>query len=866
MVGFWIAAAALLLLPGALFSRLIPTFWERLGPGERLLPAFLTSAGWIGAVWGLSLPFAPTLRGAGALWAAGVLVLVALQPAVRRRTHRGAGDCAPFRRVSAEGGHGTTAFVFVLLALVTVVVFRDGGSLGYSQDSLDFVGFVRRMLETGGIDLVSAAYRDTTGMGPDPRRGAFHLGMALVCWASRTSPLEMWRWLPALLTPLSLWVFFATFRRVLSSGRSALFALFFLIASLLFAPDRFLHNLAYASRLGWAYSWVALWALALFLDIERTDRTPPPDWSDPLYPTERPGRPGRAAALLALAAPTILLAVHVLSAAQCGLAAGAFAWTWALARQEPKPIRSWLFRIPIGSLLLLLPFLALKILQSYSTANPIFDHPQGLLTLGRGMILLAPESFGRWFGWHGLLAMLLMLPLLRRAFESRAHAYLVASTLVAALVLWNPLATWAIEKAGAHSLLFRMLFVAPIYPVLGYYADWAFRRLREPIAPWRFALAVLYLAAAGGVLVLELRETIEFFRRPPAHLAAWSECEPLRNALEELSRIAPEPSVIVADPITSYQIPAYSPHYAIAPFHQHSSPADERAVERIHDVIAILNPYVPLERTVELLRRYRADYVLLNQSYPRYVRFFLASVTPETFPEDRAKFEARPELFPKVMEQDGVIVYRFVDPGPGFVAPASVNPYLALTPEAAGNRSAGELARLLGADPVEIAPVAGLEPIGVVFEAPEFEVGGYVRMLTYWRRTEPAGPLPVAPFYRLETAFPDARFQSPVYGKPYRLYYERRHGITYRFGRRIGPLQSRFPSFLWEVGAVYIDADEIPVPPHAAPGLYTISMKLMEVPFAANHELRDYLDLRDSLDGKPIGEVRIVEVQSDGGK
>ncbi|MEZ4649953.1 MAG: hypothetical protein R3E97_14420 [Candidatus Eisenbacteria bacterium] len=871
MVVFWIATSALLLLPGALVARSIPALWDRIGPGERILPAFLLSAGWIGMVWGVSLPLFPTVTGAGVFWVVGTVCFGAVQGVARkRRTAAGAalttaagalfgGKLPSAWRLLRPGNRWTTLTALALIAIAWLVVSRDGGPLGYMHDSLDFIAFVRRMLESGRIDIVSAAYRDTTGLGPDPRRGAFHLGMALVSWATRTDPVDMWRWLPSVLAPLSLWVFFATFRRVLSSPRSALFALGFFIVALLLGPEHFLQNLAYASRLGWVYSWVALWAVAYFLDLDRWMRTPPLDWSAHALPTEVSGRPGRSAALLAIAAPTILLGVHVLSALQCVVALAGFAWTWALARKEPRPIRRWLFAIPLASFVLLLPFLGLKLLGSYSTANPIFDHPQGLLYLGKGMMLLAPDSFARWFGWHGLLAMLLLLPLLRRAFESRAHAFLVGSSVVAALVLWNPLATWVIEKAGAHSLLFRMLYVAPIYPILGYYGDWALRRFRDPRAWWRVALAAAYLLGAAAMLFLQAKQAISFFQRPPSHRAPWAESLPLREALEWLNEADPEPKVVVSDPTTNYQIPAYSSHYAISPFHQHSSPADDRAVLRIRDAASILNPYVPMDRTLELLRQYGAEYVLLNQSFPRYIRFFLTSITPETFEEDRRKFEQLPDVFPRVYERDGVSIYRFVDPGPGFHLPAPVNPYLVLDPNTAGTKSADEIARMLGAIPTGVSGVDGLELIGVIPSAKVLGPGDMLDVLTYYRRTEPADALPVYTFYRLETAWPNRWFLSRFVGKPYQTIYERRKNAILRFGRPRSPLEDRFPSYLWEVGAVYADTITIPVPRNAVPGLYTLSIKLIREPFSQNHELRDYMELEDSLQGRPVTEIRILE-------
>ena len=54
---------------------------------------------------------------------------------------------------------------------------------------------------------------------------------------------------------------------------------------------------------------------------------------------------------------------------------------------------------------------------------------------------------------------------------------------------------------------------------------------------------------------------------------------------------------ILSDPLSSYSIPAYTKHDAIAPFNQHSSPTDPSVDERIRDVQEALNGRVGLDRT-----------------------------------------------------------------------------------------------------------------------------------------------------------------------------------------------------------------------------------------------------------------------------
>lgn len=870
---FWCACAALFLLPGALLARPIPVLWSRLGVGERLLPAFLLSAGFLGLVWTLAAAIEPTVKFAITLWVGGcaLLAIVALAIGLRRRAgvartasaESGAASndldaeddsyrpplLAPAGRLPVLGAIG-------LCVLAVVAMLHEGGSLGYIHDSLDFVSFVNRMLETGRIDIVSGAYKNVEGLGADPRRGAFHVGMAMVCELTQIRADAMWRSLPVVLVPLSLWVFFAGMRRILESAPAAFFALLFLVATTLFQPDRFLHNLAYASRLGWVYSWVAVWAVALFLDADRTDKTRPLDWSRPAR-RER-GVVGRGALLLAALAPAILVAIHILSAAQCLISLAAFCWVWAFSRKEPRPVRRRLVFLPLWGLVILLPGLALKLMSSYSADNPLFDHPQGLLYLTDHLTMLAPGHLVSWFGWPGLLGSLLVIPLLPRMLERRDFAYVIGGTAVAALILLNPFAVLVIERFKAHSLLFRVMLVVPFFATLGIYAAWSLRRLRDDPPGRRWILPVVYLGLAGLFLTLNAREAAHFFSVPEFRRGPWIESQPLLRALEFLERREGEPQVVVSDPITSYQIPAYSRHYAIAPFNQHSSPADDRAVERIYDAHAIENAFVPMSKTVELLRKYEADYVLLNQSFPRYVKFYYTFIAPEAWPAELAKFTGAPEIFEPVYDADGIYLFRFHDPGPAASLPEKDNPYELLTAREADGWSKRDLTRRLGIQPVEVEPVAGLEMLGVVWDTTAFHAGDYVKVRSFWRRHGPSPTLPLEAFFRVSTDYPSPLFDHPWIGKPYRMFYERRAGLTHRFGRMHQPLERFFPPYLWDSGAVYWDEFWLPIPRHAAPGSYTVAVKLTEVPYNPNFHFTDFFRLDDSLEGHPIGQIQIL--------
>lgn len=879
------ACVAILLLPGALLARRSRLLWSRLGPGERLLPSFLLSAGVLGFTYLVSMAFSPRLSFAIAVWILCILALTIwnLSDLRRKPARMTAVPIPPVPGLNACDRKGSLVLAVIpLLVFGAVLMAIQGGSLGYVHDSLDFVSFVNRILLTDRLDIVSGAFRESPDMGADPRRGAFHLAGAMLCRFSGASGPEMWRTLPVFLVPMALWIFFAAFRRIFRSDAIAFASLIMLMAVLFLTGSRFMNNLAYASRIGWVYSWTGLWALALYTDANRDLDTPPQDRNRRIGT----GNLGAPAWILAVACAPILLGIHILSAAQYLISFAAMCWSWALLRNEPIPLRRRFLVMPFLSAAALLPFLVLKLVDSFSVANPLFDHAQGLLYVVGDWPVLGPGHLIAWFGWPGLLGILLSIPLLRGMRSHRDRAFLTASTWIALLIVLNPAAVKIIEAVHGRSLLFRVLLVVPVFQILGWYASWALHRIRRD-------RSVRRLAPVGILLLLLLVAFTQHTRRA---IRVWTQPENRRTALIEpdehlrvfafMDSAMTEPAVVLSDPITSYAIPAYTRHYAMTPFHQHSSPADSRTVERIQDAQAVLSAYVPIHETLRLLRKYDVSYVLLNQSFPRYQSHYYTLISSLAYEAQLAKFESNHLLFGLLYNQDGIRLYRFDDsvgrsdpadpdgllppgdparavsltaPHDAGVSPDPPNPYIAITPEQAGGRPGEILAEELSIKPFAGEPVGGLELIGIRPDSLHIRPGGVFTGYGYWRRTRDPYVLPVAAFMRFETGYPHPLFGHRWLGRAFRQFYEARHRITYRFGRDLRPLDHVFPAYLWEPGAVYKAPIYIPIPAHAASGKYVVRIRPYEVPFAPNYHLTDLFRLRDSLDGLPVLEVTVGE-------
>ncbi len=836
------------------------------------MPSLLLGAGVLGLVYGLTLALRPTVTFALGAWAGATSALVVsalLHHFASARRARALGRPADLGGL-AEVAHPwkpdplARRVVYVSALLTLVWMWFDGGSLGYIHDSLDYVAFVRRMLATDRVDLLSGSYLATEGLTPDPRRGAFHLAGAIVCRLTGQPPDLFWRAFPILAAPLAILGLFALTRRLLQSERAGAGAALVFVIVGAFNADNYLNNLGYASRLGWIISWGGLWAAACLADA--SDR-----------------RAWRAATALAALAAPILLTIHILSALQYLVALGALclAWGWVVRRDaiHNAVARGTLVALPIFAVIALAAPLALVVARSYTSANPLFDHAQGLLYLAGGWAILGPAHLSEWFGAPGLLGIVLSLALLSRARRDRAAAYLSISTLVTLLIVVNPLAVALIERAGAHSVLFRIMWTAPFFGALGWAVDRALSSRR-----WTSAATLLAVALALGAHVMG---GIRFWTGLRSARTSYEENAPLLAAFDFLEHRAPDPEVVVADPITSYQIPAYTRHYVMAPFNQHSSPADALAIERMQDAHAILNPWVSHARTQELLEKYDAEYVLLNQTYPRSTKAYYSFVGPLNYAAERAKFASRPDLFDLVYDAGGVVIFRRYDESrlPGVIELGVIDlgaavsdadtipprPFRTRVIPPTSSNNASLVARALQLDlhlqHKSFPAVGGVELLGVFGDSsldhhpsreivlPTFRPGEPLRLVTWWRRTGEPITLPVESYIRVEW---DSLPADAPFSKLSRQWREARTGEVLRFGRLHQPVGAYFPAYLWQPGIAYEDELQLWIPPLARPGIYRIRMLPMIVPYAPLYSLSDLWRDDDSLTGPIVARIRIA--------
>jgi hypothetical protein len=649
---------------------------------------------------------------------------------------------------------------------------------------------------------------------------------------------------------------------------TALFALLGIISA-----DRFLQNIAYASRIGWVVGWFGLMAAHRHL---------------------RTGAKGLA--LLAIVTAPALMGIHILSSAQYLTVLGCL----ALAVLLGTPLRFSLWKRATLVLALAfavtLPFLASRLLTTYRVLNPIFDHLQGLLLLGKGWFALHAGEFLRTLGLQGLTALLVSFLLWKHRRSLRGAALLFTLAWVPVLLVAFPPTLTLMERFHAHSLTFRLLLIVPTSLILG----WAVAEATENLKTGgRRLRGVLVLAVPVFAVILHTGGALGRWSLHNRGRAAWEEQRGLVEALAWLEERFPAPQVVLSDPLSSYAIPAYTRHYTVAPFHQHSSPTDESSLRRMEAAQAALNGLTGIRATCDILERYGVDLILLNQGFGRFQNHYGMFLSQLVYDLQSAKFDSHPQLFSRIHDQLDIVIFRYE--GKRMVkrflqgTPLDVHSLLpenSLAPE--GLKAGADLppvGTVLGVDvppwaedsaetlrvevrdppnPYRIeaaAQRAVLKGPGVEFlklEPPTpTRAGEPIALTLHWGPGGTARRLPAQSIVVLKSDPPAGYLERLPFQPLLRWLWEWRTGRVYRFAATRMPMEHFYPPFLWKVGEVYRDVLYLWIPPRAVPGHYRIHLKLRERPFTDNWEMRDLLNDEGSHVGPVIGEVEILAPDND---
>jgi hypothetical protein len=850
-IGFFL----LLLLPGWILDRLLtpsaaPSLAARIARAFGLSVAVGSILGMASWFFGGDVSLGPVTAGAsapplpgrlsGVLWGEGLWTLIGsvILVARARRGFRSRGRAAPTRRI-------VLAALLGMVLVGAVLGFHAGGGFGYGSDAPDHVSQIREMVERDRILPRTAFYVDGDGAAVDSRKGFFHVLMAAWSLASEIEPVRLWHFLPGLLLPVALIVFFTFARRLLRGDGAALFATFLALVCFGEPLRGAFIRLGYGNQMGTLLSWVVL-ALALEYALQGGED------ASGASRTESggggAGHPSPRLPLLVALAAFAAGATHMFAIIQVLFSLGVFGLALLLLHGRRHPSFLRLGRLLPAVLAGCLPPLAWRMIFAYAPLNPIHTHPQGLLFVTGKLFTILPVQWWRFLSALGFGAVLVSLFLWKRARRDDAVLYMAALSLVPILIVANPLIVPLLQPFLGY-LVDRLVQTVPFLVVIAYAAGWMGRRLLTRQAFRRVLPALAFYALLAALLVPRLAGFVHAYSAAGMASARARSVLDWDDLLAATEASVPTPSVILSDPVTGYSIPALTPHYTVSVLHQHGSPSDSLALERLAACRDVLSPYVGVPEKARLCRRFHADYVLVNESFNETRDLFYASIGPDRARRERESLEAEPLLFEEIWRKESR----------GALLRVRWENLDALAGARAEDPASGVSLRELpaGAAPVAMNTSAGITLAGVALDTTRVGGGEDLGLTLYWRRAGAPPRFPVKVHLCLETEAPRSRLWSQAASKLDRHFQQRRSGRVYRSRLVHVPLDGQFGIEDWPEDGYIADRVVMRVPSRAVSGEYELKIKWMEETFLPNLSIRDFLNDRDLYDGETIARIEV---------
>ncbi len=812
-----IALAVVVLVPG----------WAFVALGARPPGGAWLAAAWafgLGVAWDAALVGLVAATGRSFLGLLGWLPLTSVLPwTVVLVRGRSAPDAGGPRLPRA-------AALAVLLAalLVAVHAARLGPVMGFSGDAPDHVGTLRRMLEGGRLFPDDAFFRDAGRLGADPRKGLWHGVVALLAATSGLDPLELWRWLSALVAPLL--VLNAAMLGLLCAGATGAVLSAWLVplvhgGGLAQSPIR---HAAYASSL---IDQLALAAVvAVLVDLRRHSV---------------------ATRLAAVGLAFAAVATHVFAAVNLAVVLSALGVAlWLRDRRLGAESRR-LLGTSLGMAIVAAPYLVVRFLGAYATGNAIHTEPQGLTYLTDRLCVVSIGQLWSWTGPAWVLVPLAWPWLWTRGRHRTPVLFLLAASVAVALIAYDPWLVPLLQPRLGYMLM-RTLGFVPFAVVIAWLLRECAATLRGPgpaarrlTAAALGLLALLLLAPAARDAVQVLADpTVATTAEPAESPARW------RAEFAWMARHLDRGSVVLSDPATSYLVPMTTGLHVATLEDQHGSPNDTLALQRILDARDALDPFGTWARLREIVRRSGADVIVLNGRFARPPRLAYWAPSRPWFDAARARFDAHPCVFPRRHDAGDFVVYGIVRSAlDTLTGPPPARPVIE-------PRRVVDVPSL--APPADGLPVPLTLALSAASVAPGESLGGVIRWCAL--RPAPAGSYSVVVRFDRE---PGVVSGPRWLGKPARKLLEAWRHERYRFVTQFVPAGDAYGVDLWRSDEVVRDSFALEVPRDVAAGSYRVEVRMLREPRYANLRLSDWFFDRDSHSGLSRG--RLVVTRRRGG-
>jgi hypothetical protein len=332
----------------------------------------------------------------------------------------------------------------------------------------------------------------------------------------------------------------------------------------------------------------------------------------------------------------------------------------------------------------------------------------------------------------------------------------------------------------------------------------------------------------------------------PSELAAERRNGPDRWArgLYQLAETLPPGSVIASDPVTSYLISAFTPHYVVCTLDQHAPPNDLRVEARMTAARDIVSPYTTAREKDVLIRANRVTHVVINRALPPGLILNYWTLEPLAAQDADDTFRSLRYEFEPVDFDDGITAYRWKNEERLSTLPRPVpRPVVQALP--------GEATPIGEESGEALLKGATIRGAGIV------PPGGELAIKLYWSRPTVRPPGTYVVSIRFDRKLVSLPFDGKPFPKLSRKVMEGVRNERYRYRADHMILGGLFGPDAWETDMIVEDDVRVQLPTDLAPGRYRVQAKMLRIANQPNHELRDYFFDDDIYQGVRIGEITI---------
>ncbi len=745
----------------------------------------------------------------------GWIFLLYLVTHIRKGEGRDAG-------IQAASALRSSIILLLILIPLFIVVWKIGPPIGYTSDTLDHVAYVNEVQATGVAFPESAFYAEAGENGRDIRKGLLHVFYGFTGDYLSIDGLWCLRiWNAVFLIVLIGSIYGAAFILFGNQWIALLSAVFYIIGGIGGSDGTTLREAAYPNRFAYAYFLLLIAFLLRYLE-------------------ERDLRDLLNCGLFAFAASAVHVFFTVLSF---------FAITVVLIWKtcfSAASIREHLrdgFACATAVAAGIFPYALYRYLTAFASPNEIHDPIQGMVYINNSLFIENPVKLFSWFGLLGIGSFFIAPALWRHRKDSAGLGYLIAAGFTIPLLLLNPILLPPLHTVLSY-LVFRLALLFPFHMLAAYYVARFFGVVgggKDRTPPAYILLIGLFFAAVIDLLPI-------FHKSPlsPAALRAEKQNSYMRwdDGLAYLRDHVPEGTVIVSDPLTSYAISAFTPHYVTCVYDRHAPPGDRLLGERLEMTREILTPYSPVSTTISLIESMDADYIVLNNRY-RYrgeelLQYWL--MQPDAYFAIREKFTSRQDLFRPRFHRDGFLVLEWTGKRPEDVE-IGANPYFLQEIPIGFSR---------------IGVQAGEAKLAAYYiEKRHAEKGEELEISFVWSGTKKYRLSNYVVDVRLDHNAPGLPFGGKLFPKLARKAKEAFKGEKYRFRTSHKILGGFLSPDVWPENTFVLDPAAVSIPSNAVPGDYTISVQIRIAAKMPNYHIRDIYFDDDVNQGIPIGLITI---------